>query len=459
MGHPGTLPVPNATALDMAIKTILALDGTVNEHSKFDRKHYFYPDLPKGYQISQYDQPIGSGGHLDISVDKTERRIHLTRVHIEEDAAKLTHEVSHTSSYVDFNRAGTPLIEIVTEPDFRSPHEAKTFLHNLHLLLRYLNVSDGDMEKGQLRCDANVSLRPVGIPKFFPKTEIKNMNSFRAVERALEYEIQRQTKLWEEDKRPSGHATRGWNDTKQETIEQRTKEEAHDYRYIPEPDIPPLLFTSDIISNLRKTLPELPANKLKRFEDEYAMDNADARIIIEDRAMANWTEHVLSELQVWISAIESEKTEEEKWATDKRKLVKLVTGWITSKLFALMNEKNIKADALPITAENYAEFITLIYERTINSTTAQEVLRAMVETGVDPSSYIDERGLKQIQDTNTVETIIKNVIDNSTTVVATFKSGKEGALQFLVGQVMKETKGRADPIAVQDMLKKLLSHS
>jgi aspartyl-tRNA(Asn)/glutamyl-tRNA(Gln) amidotransferase subunit B len=461
MGHPGTLPIPNRVALEKAVLMILALDGTVNEHSKFDRKHYFYPDLPKGYQISQFDQPLGTGGHLDITVDGKIKQIALTRLHVEEDAAKLHHgDAEH--SLVDYNRSGTPLAEIVTEPDFRSAKDAKIFLQELRLLTRAIGISDANMEKGQLRCDANVSLRPVGDEVLYAKTEVKNMNSFRAVERALTYEIQRQTKLWKEAKRPSEQTTRGWDDVQQITTQQRTKEEAHDYRYFPEPDIPPLLFPPDVVHAIHARLPELPQRKRDRFIDEYAMSADDARIIIEDKALADWTEYVISELRAWLIALDpstdsgQEESEEEKWANRKKQLVKLTTGWITSKLFALMSEKNIPFESLSITAENFAELISIIYERRINSTTAQDVLRAMLEPGVDPSTYIEEEGLAQMDDSAELEAIVAEVIEQNTETVEKIKAGKESALQYLVGQVMKETKGKADPALVQKILKKAL---
>ena len=455
MGHPGTLPVPNKTAIDMAVMTALALHCTINEESKFDRKNYFYPDLPKGYQISQYDKPIAVNGSLTVG----KQEVGIIRLHVEEDAAKLLHTADGQYSLIDFNRAGTPLIEIVTKPDLRTPAEAKKFLQALRLTLRYCNISDADMEKAQMRCDANISLRPRAEKMnngdiFYTKTEVKNMNSFKAVERALAYEIERQTKLWENKKRPNVQSTRGWNDAKGATEEQRTKEEAHDYRYFPEPDIPPLHFAQPMIDELRAKIPELPEAKQRRFIEEFSMDPADAAIIIEDKALAGWTEHTIMELRSWLIALEGEGTEAEKWEHDRKHLVKLVTSWITTKLFSLMHAAGTNGAQLPITPENFAEFITFIYHNKINSTTAQEVLEAMFKKKAEPHHYIEEKKLAQVSDEGAIATIVAEVLDEQTEAVATYKKGKQGALQFLIGQVMKKMKGKANPSIVEKLLKK-----
>ncbi len=468
MGHPGTLPVQNKAAIDMGVIAALALHCTINPESKFDRKNYFYPDLPKGYQISQYDKPVGVDGYVEVSAKGGKSRVGIIRLHLEEDAAKLIHEVNHPElvegspgsrrapfTLVDFNRAGTPLAEIVTKPDLRSPAEAKTFLHALRLMLRYCNISEADMEKGQLRCDANISLRPLDKEdRFFTKTEIKNMNSFKSVERALEYEIQRQTKLWEKHTPPKIQSTRGWNDEKGITEEQRVKEEAHDYRYFPEPDIPPLRFTKEYVERMRAKIPELPAAKHKRFIDEFDMDPVDIAIILEDKHLADWTEHAIGELREWLVALEGEGTEEEKWNRDHKRLVKLVTGWITTKLFALMNEAKITGANIPITPENFAEFITFIYQNKINSTTAQEVLTAMFKEKAEPHHYIEEKKMAQVSDEDTISDVVHDVLEEQIEAVETYKKGKTGALQFLIGQVMKKMKGRANPVLVEKILKK-----
>ncbi|MDO8581472.1 MAG: Asp-tRNA(Asn)/Glu-tRNA(Gln) amidotransferase subunit GatB [bacterium] len=459
MGHPGTLPVPNKAAIDMGAIAALAINCTIGEESKFDRKNYFYPDLPKGYQISQYDKPIGVDGYVEVQSQKlkVKSRVGIIRLHLEEDAAKLIHGADGKHSLVDFNRAGTPLAEIVTKPDLRSPAEAKTFLHALRLILRYCNISDADMEKGQLRCDANISLRPLDKKdRFFTKTEVKNMNSFKSVERALEYEIQRQTKLWENHTPPTVQTTRGWNDEKGITEEQRLKEEAHDYRFFPEPDIPPLRFTKEYVERMRAKIPELPRAKHKRFIDQFDMDPTDIAVILEDKKLADWTEQTIGELREWLVALEGEGTEEERWERDHKRLVKLVTGWITTKLFKLMNETKTTSANIPITPENFAEFITFIYQNKINSTVAQEVLEAMFKEKAEPHHYIEEKKLAQVSDEDAIGTIVTEVLDEQAEAVATYKKGKHGALQFLIGQVMKKMKGKANPIIVEKLLKKSL---
>src|SRR3989339_1207484 len=343
LGIPGVLPVTNEQAVRYGVLMGLALNCEIAEHSKFDRKNYFYPDLPKGYQISQFDLPIAINGFVEIDVPgglRETARIGITRAHLEEDAAKNLH-AENGKTYVDFNRGGTPLIEIVTEPDFKSPLEAKLFLQELLLIARYLGVSDADMEKGHLRCDANISLRPVddeGVPLksvLYPKTEIKNINSFRHVERALEHEIQRQTKLWEAGTPPMVSTTRGWNDAKQITEEQRTKEGAADYRYFPEPDIPALEL-KELADQMRSLLPELPAKRRIRLMQEYALKPSDARQICEDPVLANFTEQVFSELSAWLESIpKMEDGEGNLVGKEQARLAKLVSGWLLSKLGGL----------------------------------------------------------------------------------------------------------------------------
>jgi len=453
MGHPGVLPVANRQAIDWSVMSSLALNCQVSEFSKFDRKNYFYPDLPKGYQISQFDKPIGLGGYLLIETKDGTKKIGLTRLHLEEDAAKLQHSPEGKWSYVDYNRSSTPLMEIVTEPDMRTPEEAKTFVQELRLMMRHLGVSDADMEKGHLRCDANISLRPVGQDKLYPKIEIKNLNSFKSVERALEYEIKRQTKLWEEMKAPEVQSTRGWDEAKQITEEQRTKEEAHDYRYFPEPDLPPLLFTPEDIEAARARLPELPQAKRARFIDMYGLAPADAKIITEDKDLANYTEQVISELRAWLLSLEQvEGTEEEIWEKNKQKLVKLVSGWLVNKLMALLNESNTSIKNCKITPENFAEMITLIYQNKLNSATAQVVLKKMFDLGSDPSQIIEEGGLAQTSDEGEIEKIVDKIISANPDPVADYKKGKMQAIKFLVGQVMKESKGKVNPQTAEELL-------
>lgn len=470
LGHPGTLPVLNLEALKFGVLTGLAFNCEIADFAKFDRKNYFYPDLPKGYQISQYDEPIAIGGYLIIKVFDSKKKeirevkINLTRIHLEEDAAKLIHDPKTDSSLVDFNRGGTPLMEIVTEPDFSSPEEAKTFLQELRLIMRYLGVSDADMEKGQLRCDANISLREVktdkkGRPELSPlsaKTEIKNMNSFRAVERALEYEIKRQTELWEKGMPPAFQTTRGWNEEKQITEEQRSKEEAHDYRYMPEPDIPPLNL-KEIKKQLENSAPELPEQRRQRFMAEYGFNPDDANILINDAGLSQYAEQVISELKSWLDSLpEIEGTADEIWKNNSKKLIKLLSGWLVNRLNKLMFDNNAAFEELKITAENFAEFITLFYQNKLNNNTGEQVLGAMFKTGIDPSHAIKEMDLGQIEDKGELESIIDKVIAKNPEQVKEYQAGKEPVLQFLIGMVMRESKGKADAQKVGEMLKKKL---
>ncbi|MBI4133153.1 Asp-tRNA(Asn)/Glu-tRNA(Gln) amidotransferase subunit GatB [Candidatus Uhrbacteria bacterium] len=497
MGHPGTLPVLNDQALHWGILAGLAIGCEIPAYSKFDRKNYFYPDLPKGYQISQYDLPIAVGGAVDIEIPgakETRRaaRIRITRAHLEEDAAKLLHELpsviatpsssrgeqspqrsprasgardDNSATYVDFNRAGTPLLEIVSEPDLRTPLEAKVFLQELRLIMRYLGVSDADMEKGHLRCDANISLQRIDdegnvIDKGWnPKTEIKNVNSFRAVERALEYEIERQTRLFEMNTPPVAQSTRGWDDARGLTLEQRVKEAAHDYRYFPEPDLPPLDLV-EIAEEMRGKLPELPAARRRRFVDEYALTSADARILTDDPAWADFTERVFSELRAWlVSSNDLEGTDSEIDVKTKDKLARLVGGWITSKLMGEMATRAIDIRVLKVTPENFAEFITLIYQNKIGSAAARDILGHMVLRGEDPSQIMEDRGLGQIESEEELGAIVRRVVEHNPNEVARCAAGDIKLLKFLVGVVMKETEGRANPKVAERLLKDLIEKS
>lgn len=470
MGHPGTLPVINEQALEWAGLAALALDCEIQNASKFDRKQYFYPDLPKGYQISQYDKPICLNGRLEIDIptkdEKKQRpwaKIKITRVHLEEDAAKLIHGEDGKHSLIDYNRAGTPLLEIVTEPDLRSPLEAKIFMQELQLIARYLGISDADMEKGHLRCDANISLmQAIDNPKkdkkllskLNPKTEVKNLNSFRAVERALEYEIKRQTELWEAGKPPAITTTRGWNDTKQITEEQRTKEAENDYRYFPEPDLPPLDLTN-LRDKVIGSLPELPRAKRARFVAQYEFTPEEAKILVEDKILASYAEKVISELRAWLIALEEvEGSEEEIWAGHGRQLTRLVAGWLINKLGGLMADNKIDIRRLKITPENFAEFITLIYQNKISGPTALKILEEMMAAGGDPSQIMETKNLGQISDTGELEKIIDGLIAEHPEEVAEYKQGKSALLQFFIGQVMKKTQGKANPKVAEEIIKK-----
>ncbi len=379
-----------------------------------------------------------------------EKKIGITRAHLEEDAGKNLHG-SDGKTYVDFNRAGTPLLEIVTEPDFASPQEAKAFLIELRLIARYLGVSDADMEKGQMRCDANVSLRErdaeggiVGM-RFHPKTEIKNINSFRNVERALQYELRRQGDLWQAGSPPSVTTTRGWDDATQSTKEQRVKEDAGDYRFFPEPDIP-LLELAAIAAEERGRLPELPAARRARFSDEYGLRPEDARQICDDPALADFVEHVFSELSEWMASSGAED------AKDKRKLANLVSGWLTSKLMGLMAERGIDVRTMKINAENFAEFITLIAERKLNSSSGMTVLGEMLDSGADPSHVMEDKRLGAIEDESAIADVVDRVIATHADIVERYRGGKKELLQVLIGQVMKETEGAVDAKVARNML-------
>ncbi len=469
LGYPGTLPVPNATAIEWTRLAGAALNCELTHKSKFDRKSYFYPDLPKGYQISQYDQPFCGHGSLEVVVDGQERIVGITRIHLEEDAAKNIHPVdrasglyeAHTENYtlIDFNRAGTPLMEIVTEPDIKTPAEAKVFLQELQRIMRALGVSDADMEKGQMRCDANISLREEGSKEFNPKTEVKNLNSFRNVERALAYEIKRQTKIWEgvrhlhsrvsdTFKIPDTLArqqTRGWDADAQKTTEQRTKEEAADYRYFPEPDIPPFVFTEADDKKIKKQLPELPPARRKRFESEYGLNADQAQLFVDLPPLADYFENTISELNEGVG-----KGVRYLHSRVPDTLTKLATNLVLRELKPLL--PNIK-----ISPENFAEVVVLVEQGKITKTALPKLLAEMQATGGDPDPIIAKLGLAQVSDTSELDTIVDEVIQANPDVVAKIKAGKDSALQFLMGAVMAKTKGKASAPAVVALLKKKLN--
>lgn len=445
MGHPGTLPVANKKAIEYVIKTGLALNCQIAEFSKFDRKNYFYPDLPKGYQISQYDQPLCGKGYLEIDGEK----INITRIHMEEDTGKLLHPKGADHSLVDLNRAGTPLMELVTEPEIKSSKEAKEFCKQFQLIVKYLGISDADMEKGQMRCEVNISLKPVGQKEFGTKVEIKNLNSFKAVERSIEYETKRQTEILNEGGKII-QETRGWNADKQETYSQRKKEEAYDYRYFPEPDLPPLDLRKEAgmfdVEKIKNSIPELPLLKKYRFINQYKLTEDNAKIFSEDKQLANYFEEVISELKSWIKAKKINSDEIDK-------LTKLTANYILTELQRLLYVNSILISDCKITSENFAEFTTLIKEGRISSSGAQVMLEEMFLTGGDPSNILDEKGLEQVSDEREIEKIVETVIKNNQQSVEDYKSGKEAALKFLVGQVMKESKGKANPQIAGEMLK------
>lgn len=438
MGHPGTLPVANREAVKKVIKTGLALNCEISKKSKFDRKNYFYPDLPKGYQISQYDMPFCRGGYLKIE----EKKIRITRVHLEEDTGKLVHPPKEGYSLVDFNRAGIPLMELVTEPDITSASQARQFAQGLQLILRYLNVSKADMEKGQMRVEANISLQEPG-KGLGTKVEIKNLNSFRAVEKAVDYEIQRQAELLDSGKKVT-QETRGWDDKKEETLSQREKEQAHDYRYFPEPDLPTISVPDNLIQEIKSEIPELPAERKERMMKEYGLTQESANIFTQNKDLGEYFEKAASELALQV---------EENF----KEALKVSVNYITTDLLGLLKEAGVTGEDFRITPENFAEFISLIHNKVLSSKTAKQVLREMFQTGADPSHIIEERGLSLIADESEIENIIKDVISKNPKPVEDYKKGKESALQFLVGKVMAETQGRANPDIVHRHLEKLIS--
>ena len=440
--QPGILPVINEEAVKKVIKTGLALNCRIPEYSKFDRKNYFYPDLPKGYQISQYDLPLCQDGFLKI--DK--RKIRIRRVHLEEDTGKLVHEKDY--SLVDFNRAGIPLMELVTEPDLKSAQEAKKFAEELQLILRYLNVSNADMEKGQLRVEANVSLQETGNRKqetgqLGTKVEIKNLNSFRAVEKAIDYEIGGQEKILKSGKKVI-QETRGWDESRGVTLPQREKEAVHDYRYFPEPDLPPLRFGKEEIEEIKAEIPELPQQRRERFQKEYKISDKEIEFFVQNKDLGEYFEKVVSEFE---PRLPKEKLSE---------LIGLSSNYLITDLQGLLKGASVIGENFLITPENFAEFITLIAEGKISSKIAKILLEEMFKTGADPSQIIEEKELLLITDESEIKKIVKEVISKNQKAVLDFKNGKKAALQFLLGQVMKETGGRADPKIVEQLLVKIL---
>lgn len=445
--QPGALPVANEEAIKKVIKTGLALNCKIAKDSKFDRKNYFYPDLPKGYQISQYDKPIASNGWLEIDG----RKIGITRIHLEEDTGSLLHPDGADYSLINLNRAGAPLMELVTEPDIASGQEARKFAEELQLILRYLGVSDADMEKGLMRVEVNISVSKG--KKLGTKVEIKNLNSFRVVEKAVDFEIARQTELLEAGEKVV-QETRGWHDKKEITFSQREKEEAHDYRYFPEPDLPPLHFSKTYIDAIKTQIPELPEGRRKRFSKEYGLDEKAIEVFTANKDFGNYFEKVVSELDEWI---------DQKDDKELKAAIKLASNYLISDVRGLMGEQPASPAGgefiekkLKITPENFAEFIAMIHKNEISSKVAKMVLADMFNTGADPSSIVDENNWRQVSDEAQIEKIIRDVIAKNEKAVADYKSGNKNAIQFLAGQVMRETRGTANPQKVGELLKKLI---
>ena len=452
LGLPGALPVINRKAVEYTIMTGLALDCDIPRTTKFDRKNYPYPDLMKGYQISQYDLPIAVGGRLEIAAGDSVKSIGVRRVHLEEDVAKMSHfpPQSRTGdddegySLVDVNRSGVPLMEIVSEPDIRSAEEARSYLTTLHSLLQYLGVTTGNMQDGSFRCDANISIRPVGSEEFGNRTEIKNVNSFRSVYMALNYEAQRQKRVLEDGGRVV-QETRGWLEDRAVTVSQRSKEDAHDYRYFPEPDLPPLDVAPSWVQELRANLPELAPERCLRFQDEYGLPEYDARLLTTGKAMADYFEIAADLPELSGPALESH--------------AKQVSNWILGDLSGLLNSENRDITDCPVSAESLVELIGLIGDGTISVTMAKTVLEEAYSSGASPRAIVQERGYTQISDTSSVEPAVQEALEANPRAVADYLGGKESAAKFLVGQVMKITRGQAKPDLVNQLVSDALERA
>lgn len=433
LGHPGVLPVLNRQAVEYAMKAAMALNCEISSVGHFDRKNYFYPDSPKAYQISQNDRPIGTNGWIDIEVNGETKRIRINRLHLEEDAGKLTHMDGGFGSMVDLNRCGTPLVEIVSEADLRSPEEAKAYLEKMKAIMQYCDVSDVKMEEGSLRCDANVSLRPYGQEEFGTKTELKNMNSFRGVQRGLEYEVERQTEVLEDGDKVI-QETRRWDDAQGRTIVMRTKEEAHDYRYFPDPDLVQLHIDEAWQERVRATIPELPDARQARYTADYSLSSYDAGVITSSKKMADLFDESLN----------------------YTKDAKAVANWIMGEMLGYLNQNGKDIDEVKLTGQGLGEMLGLLEKGTINNKIAKTVFKEMLETGKAPQVIVEEKGLVQISDTGAIKEIVEKVVAANPQSVEDFRAGKDKAIGFLVGQVMKESKGKANPGLVNELLREVL---
>lgn len=430
---PGTLPVINKKAVEYAIMAAIALNCNINRKNIFARKNYFYPDLPKGYQISQYETPLAVNGFLIIRTENGERKIGIKRVHMEEDAGKLIHDEEGKYSYVDLNRAGIPLLEIVTEPDIRTPREAEKFVRELRLILLYLGICDGNLEEGSLRCDANVSVRPVGSEKLGTKTEIKNLNSFKFIEKALEFEIARQINLLE-SKGEVIQETRLWDPAKSVTVSMRTKEEAHDYRYFPDPDLIPVLISDEWIERIKSTMPSLPEEMRKKFKEEYGLPEYDTEILLSDPSLAGY----------FIKCVELYREPKE------------ISNWIMVEFLRNLNERNISPENSPVPPENLVELIRLVKEGIIARLKAKDVLDEMFQTGKRAAEIIAEKGYRQVNSEEVLLGIIEDILAQHPKEVERYRKGEKKLMGFFMGQVMKKTGGNASPSMVQKILKEKL---
>jgi aspartyl-tRNA(Asn)/glutamyl-tRNA(Gln) amidotransferase subunit B len=434
LGMPGVLPVLNKKVVESAMKMALATDCTISGHSRFARKNYFYPDLPKGYQISQYELPIAQAGHVTITLsDGAKKKIGLTRIHMEEDAGKLIHDPGRGNSRVDFNRTGVPLIEIVSEPDIRTPEEAGAYLRQIRSILRYLGISDGNMEEGSFRCDANVSVRPKGTEKLGTRTEVKNINSFKFVESALAHEIKRQI----EELADGGaivQETRLWDSAKNKTFSMRGKEEAHDYRYFPDPDLIPLVIDQQWIDAVRQTLPELPDQRKVRFIKDFALPEYDADVLTSSRELADYFEDCAKQVGNF----------------------KLASNWVMGTLLGMLNAQGKTIEESPVSSAQMSELLTLIEQDVISGKIAKTVFDEMVTSGKNPKEIVEQKGLVQVTDESAIEAVVDKVLSNSPAEVEGYRSGKTKLMGFFVGQVMKETKGKANPQVVNKLLNEKL---
>ena len=434
---PGALPVINQQAIDFTIKTGLALHCEIHAHNIFARKNYFYPDLPKGYQISQYEFPLCTAGYLNIDGPDGPKRIGITRVHLEEDTGKSTHVDDY--SLVNLNRAGVPLMEIVSEPDLRSAEEAFDYVSKLRQLVRYLGVSSADMEKGAMRCEVNLSLRPAGTDEWGTKVEVKNLNSFRAVRNAIEYEVARHTQLLAAGRGSEiVQETRGWDENKRLTISQRSKEDASDYRYFPEPDLPPLNLEANRIHDIQATLPELPEAKITRYVTEWELSPQDALVLAESQTRASYFEAVVQ-------------------AGQKRITPKSAANWVMGEVFRLLNDTGATVNEIKIVPQSLARLIELVENNTINRLAGKEVFAAMWETGQEPDVVVEAKGLKQISNVDALADIVTQVIGDNPGPVADFQGGKQKAIGFLIGQVMRHSKGKANPKVAEQLLREALN--
>lgn len=433
LGLPGVLPVLNKRVLEFAVRAGLALNCEISRFSKFDRKNYYYPDLPKNFQTSQFDLPICERGHLDIEVNGEKKQIRITRAHMEEDAGKLVHHGTSITdsdySLVDYNRTGTPLLEIVTEPDMRSAKEAVAYLEKMRAILQYIGISDCRMEEGSLRCDANVSVRPVGQKELGTKTEIKNINSFKGVEKAIEYEALRQAEILEDGGKII-QETRTWDEKEGVTKSMRTKEEANDYRYFPEPDLAPFTVSEEYIEDIRKTLPELPDERRERYIANFGLSSTDAQYMTNDKDTSDYFEKVVAA------------------GADPKASV----NWIMGEFASQLSNAGIEIAKAPVTPENLAKLLALIAKGTISGKIAKKIFAEMWKDGADPEEIVKAQGLVQISDTGALKELVVKVIANNPKAVEDFKAGKKKAVGALVGQIMKETKGKANPKVINELL-------